>query len=191
MPFNSRAAASAEFKSLMQGDKEGLREFPRRVRVLGDVGIANMGGQRRDDLNCEHRIFGVELQELLLREEFEDFSQAVARSQFLEVANKIVRARSRRQPNYVRELESVSDLMSGVVRGGVEVGDKQQVRAELPGLQTSTDQRVDQIATQMRMQGSRQSNMAKKIKMVNWRYDELMTGMRATTDQRWICRCRI
>ena len=32
MPFQSRAAAKAEFKSLIQGDKEGLREFLRRVR---------------------------------------------------------------------------------------------------------------------------------------------------------------
>ena len=45
MPFQSHAAARAEFKSLMQGEKEGLREFSRRVRSLDDVANRNMDEQ--------------------------------------------------------------------------------------------------------------------------------------------------
>ena len=84
MPFQSRTAARAEFKSLMQGEKEGLREFSRRVRSLGDVANRNMDEQARDDMNCEQFIDGIydeEVQELLLREEFESFSQTITRAQ--------------------------------------------------------------------------------------------------------------
>ena len=83
-----------------------------------------------------------------------------------------------------RVLRSVPDLMSGTVTDGVEFGDAQQIRAEVTGLQTRTDQRLDQIATQMRMQASRQSELAKKIEMQKSRQDDLMTGMRMTTDHR-------
>ena len=71
MPFQSRAAARAQFKSLMQGDKEGLREFSRRLTSLRDVANANIGAHTRDDMNCEQFIDGIfyaERQELLLRE---------------------------------------------------------------------------------------------------------------------------
>ena len=53
MPFQTHAGARAEFKSLMQGEKESLREFSRRVRSLGDVANANIGAQARDDMNRE------------------------------------------------------------------------------------------------------------------------------------------
>ena len=85
----SRAAARAEFKSIMQGDKESSIEFSRRVISLGDVANVIMGAQTRDDMNCEQFIDGIfdaELQELLLCEELENFTQAVARAQFLEFA---------------------------------------------------------------------------------------------------------
>ena len=81
MPFQSRVAVRAEFKSLMQGENEGLREFSRRVRSQSDVANRNMDEQARDDMNCEQFIDGIydeEVQELLLREEFESFSQTRA-----------------------------------------------------------------------------------------------------------------
>ena len=53
MPFQSRAASRAEFKSLMQGEKKSLREFSRRVMSLGDVTNRKMDEQARDDMNCE------------------------------------------------------------------------------------------------------------------------------------------
>ena len=64
MPFQSRTAARAEFKSLMQGEKEGLREFSRRVRSVGDVASRNMNEHARDDINCEQFIDGIFDEEL-------------------------------------------------------------------------------------------------------------------------------
>ena len=71
------------------------------------------------------------------------------RVQFLELADKTARTRCRRQPDYLRELQGVPDLMPGAVRDSYEVGNAQQIRAELTGLQTCTDQRLDQIAIQI------------------------------------------
>ena len=122
MPFQSRAAARAEFQSLMQGEKEGLREFSRRVRSLGDVANRNMNKQARNDINCEQFIDDEELQELLLREEFESFSQAVTQVQSLELAKKTARARSGRQPKYIRELHGASEFMSGSTSDDREMG---------------------------------------------------------------------
>ena len=71
MPFQSRAAARAEIKNLMQGKKIGLREFSRVVRSLGGVANNNMGAQTRDDMNREQFIDGIfdaELQKLFLGE---------------------------------------------------------------------------------------------------------------------------
>ena len=103
MPFQSRAAARAEFKSLMQGEKEGLQEFSRRIRSLGDLTNRSMDEQARDDMNCE----------LLLREEIESFVQAIIRAQSLELAKKNVGARSGRWPYYIRELHGAFEFMSG------------------------------------------------------------------------------
>ena len=55
-------------------------------------------------MNCEQFIDGIfdsELQELLLREEFEKLNQAVVRAQLLEQADKTARTRSKKQPNYL------------------------------------------------------------------------------------------
>ena len=80
MPFQSRVAVRAEFKSLVQGEKGGLHEISRRIRSLSDVANRNMDEQARDDMNCEQFIDGIydeEVEELLLREEFESFSQTI------------------------------------------------------------------------------------------------------------------
>ena len=72
MPFQTHASARAEFKILTQGEKEGLREFSRRVRSLGDVANAIIGAQARDDMNREQFVdglFDVELQDQLLRKD--------------------------------------------------------------------------------------------------------------------------
>ena len=105
MPFQTHADARAEFKSLMQGEKEGLREFSRRVRSLGDVANVNIGAQARDDMNREQFIDGVsdeELQHQLLREDLGSLAQAVALAQALELVNKTSRARNRKRLHFGR-----------------------------------------------------------------------------------------
>ena len=148
MPFQSRVAARVEFKSLMQGKKEGLREFSRRVRSQGDVANRNMDEQARDDMNFEQFVDGIydeELQELLLRDE--SFSQAITRAQSLELAKKTARARGGRRPNYIRELHGASKFMSGPTSDDREMGSARRTGAELRRTQTGTDQRLDELAS--------------------------------------------
>ena len=81
MPFWTRSAARVEFKNPMQEEGEGLRDFARRVRFLGEVASTSLGAQTRDDMNREQftdGLCGFELQELLLPEDLEHFNQAVA-----------------------------------------------------------------------------------------------------------------
>ena len=64
-----------------------MSDFSRPIRSIGDLASRNMDEQARDDRNCEQFIDGIydeEIQELLLREEFESFCQAVTRAQYLE-----------------------------------------------------------------------------------------------------------
>ena len=60
--------------------------------------------------------------------------------------------------------------MSGSTSDGRELGSARRTGAELRRTQTDTDQRLDELASQIEMQNSR--------------HDELMTAMRTTTDQR-------
>ena len=69
MPFQTQSAARAEFKNLMQEECEGLRDFARRVRSLGEVANTKLGAQARDDMNREQFTDGLcdfELQEKFL-----------------------------------------------------------------------------------------------------------------------------
>ena len=112
MPFQTHAGARAEFKSLTQGEKEGLREFSRRVRYLGDVANAIIGAQARNDMNREQFVdglFDVELQDQLLREDLGSLAQAVARAQALELVNKTSRARNRKRLHFARVAEIVPE----------------------------------------------------------------------------------
>ena len=119
MPFQTHAGARAEFKSLMQGEKEGLREFSRRVRSLGDVVNVNIVAQARDDMNREQFIdglFDVEFQDQLLGEELGSLAQAVARAQALELVNKTSRSRNIKRLHFVRMTENVPEQVAEASR---------------------------------------------------------------------------
>ena len=148
MPFQTQSAARAEFKNLMQEEGEGLRDFARRVRYLGEVANTNLAAQARDDMNREQFTDGLcdfELQELLLREDLENFNQAVARAQALDMARKTVRMKSRRRPNHVRSVHDVQDLTTEAGGDSTLTAESQQIRTELTILQTHSDQRLDQM----------------------------------------------
>ena len=109
----------------------------------------NTIGAQVNDMNSEQfidEIYNAELQETLLQEEFESFDQAVERAQSFKQSDKTSRASNKERPNYVRDLQGVPKMK---IRGDVEVIDAQQVRAELTRLETSPDQRLDQMGTQM------------------------------------------
>ena len=146
MPFQTQSAARAEFKNLMQEEGEGLRDFARRVRSLGEVANTNLGARVRDDMNREQFTDGLcdfELQELLLREDLENFNQAVARAQALDMARKTVRMNCRRRPNQVRSVHDVQDLTTEAGGDSTLSAETQQIRTELMRLQTHTEQRLD------------------------------------------------
>ena len=120
MPFQTHAGARVEFKSLMKGEKEGLREFSRRVRSLGNLAKVNIGAQARDDMNSDQFIdglFDVELQDQLLREEFGSVAQAVAQAQALELVNKTSRARNIKRLRFARVAENVPEQGAEAGRG--------------------------------------------------------------------------
>ena len=186
MPFQTRSTARAEFKSLIQGEREDLREFSRRVRSVGEVANANMPVQIRDDMNREQFIdgtFDADLQELLLREDFDSFGQAVARAQALEMASRTARLRNRRRPNAVREMHDSPEIESGVIGGEVQADGAQHLRTDFTRWQKSTDQRLDQLTQQMQMQGARQNQLAKHVETQNSRHDELLTQMHSQNSQ--------
>ena len=151
MPFQTQAGARAEFKNLMQSEKEGLREFSRRVRSLGDVANANIGAQARDDMNREHfidRLFDVDLQDLLLREELGSLAQAVARAQALELVNKSSRTRNRRKLHLARVAETVPERGPEVSRDGSGSNGQGSQTALISGRQqAATDPRIGQLVS--------------------------------------------
>ena len=151
MPFQTQAAARAEFKSLMQGDKEGLREFSRRIRSLGDVANGNVAAQARDDMNREQFIdglFDIDLQDLLLREDLGSLAQAVARAQALDLVNKTSRARNRRKMHLARVAENVPQpgAEAGWSLGG-HIPRNQPVGASQGHQQASNDPSIDQLVS--------------------------------------------
>ena len=120
MPFQTHAGTRAVFKNLMQGKKEGLREFSRRVRSLGDETNVNIGAHASDDMNREQFIDGLfeaELQNLLLSEGLGSLAQAVARAQALELVIKTSRARNRKRLHLARVAEIVPEPKTEVTRG--------------------------------------------------------------------------
>ena len=74
-----------------------------------------------------------------------------------------------RRPNCIREQHGASEFMSGSTRDDRAMGSARRSGAELRRTQTGTDQRLDELASQIEMQNSR--------------HDELMVAMRTTTDQ--------
>ena len=173
MPFQTQTAARNEFKNLMQEEGEGLRVLARRVRSLGGVANTNLGDQARDDMIREQftdELCDFELQELLLREDLENFNQAVAQAQALDMARKTVRMMSRIWPNHIRSVHYVQDLTTEAGGDSTLTAETQQIRTELTRLQTHTDQRLDQMM-------KAQNNLAKQIEVHSSRYDEVRLQM--------------
>ena len=99
-PYRTQRTARAEFKSTVQDEKEGIREFSRRVRSIGEIANTNLNRNARDDMNREQFIDGLwdaEVQELLQREDPQTFADAVNRALSLDAINRTARNRQRRK----------------------------------------------------------------------------------------------
>ena len=147
MPFQTHAGARGEFKSLTQGEKEGLREVSRRVRSLGYEANAIIGAQARDYMNREKFVdglFDVKLQDHLLRKDVGSLAQAVAQAQALELVNKTSHARSRKRLHFARVAENVPE--QGVEASGGAGGHSSRlphVGVNSERQQAGTDPRID------------------------------------------------
>ena len=100
MPYRTRRTARAEFKGLYQEEREGIREFSRRVRSVGEIANANLNAAARDDMAREQFIDGVldsEIHELLLREDPPNFNDAVNRALSLDAIGRSTRNGQRRR----------------------------------------------------------------------------------------------
>ena len=106
-PYRDQRTARAEFKALMQSDKEETREFSRRVRALGDIAHTHMNALSLDDMNREQFIDGLfdpDIYELLLREDPQTFDEAVNRALSLEAIKKGSRFRQRKRISAIRTM---------------------------------------------------------------------------------------
>ena len=100
MPFRNQRTARAEFKNLIQSEKEGIQEFSRRIRSIGEIANHNMNAATRDDINREQFIDGLydaEIQEPLLREDPQNLSAAINRALSLDAVARNSRMRQRRR----------------------------------------------------------------------------------------------
>ena len=118
-----------------------------------------------------------ELQKLLLEEEFENFSRAVARAQSLEVANATARARSGRRPNCVRKLHDVSIHTSESIRDDGEMGASRSAGAELEIKKTNTYHKLDELVSQIEAQNLRYCEIAAQLQLLNSRPSNKMQSM--------------
>ena len=99
-PYRTQRTARSEFKSTFQAPDEGIREFSRRIRSIGEIANANMNRAVCDDMNREQFIDGLldtEVQELLLREDPPTFEEAVNRALNLDALSRLARDRQRRR----------------------------------------------------------------------------------------------
>ena len=115
MPFRNLRTARAEFKGLFQGEREGIREFSRRVRSVGEIANSNMNANIRDDMCREQFIEGLydpEIQELLQREDPPNLADALSRALNLDAINRSSRNRrdrTRRSQAVRAHFDSLAD----------------------------------------------------------------------------------
>ena len=107
---------------------------------------------------------------MLLREDLENFNQAVARAQALDMARKTIRTNSRRRPNHVRSVCDVQDLTTEAGGDSTLTAEAQQIRMELTRLQKHTNKRLDQMM-------KAQYNLAKQIDVQSSGHDEVRQEM--------------
>ena len=115
-PYRNQRTARAEFKNLYQQEKEGIREFSRRVRALGEIAQATSSAANRDEHNREQfleGLFDADVQEQLYREDPATFADAVNRAQALEALNKGARLRQRRRISSVRFAQESNNEAAG------------------------------------------------------------------------------
>ena len=171
MPFRNQRTARAEFKNLIQGEKEGIQEFSRRIRSIGDVANHNMNAATRDDMNREQFIDGLydaEIQELLLREDPQNFSAAINRALSLDAVARNSRMRQRRRLASLRSVVENPVEIQGNTQSNelMQRGNASRVFATAENstdLSGSVNAKIDQLVNSQAEFMKNMSNMMSKF----------------------------
>ena len=86
-----------------------------------------------------------------------------------------------RRSNYIRELHGASEFLSGSTSYDREMDDARRAGAELRRTQTSTDQRLDELASQIEVQKLRHDELATQMQWQTSRHIDLVTQMQSMT----------
>ena len=108
--FHDRTTGRLEFKAMVQGEKESIKDFARRLRSMCDIAFATYNAATKDEFNRDQFIEGLlndELHDLLTREQPRTFLEAQNRALSLEAIGKNSRKRSRRHIAAVRSADEV------------------------------------------------------------------------------------
>ena len=109
--YKNHRTSKQEFKILTQGEKEGIREFSRRVGLLAEISNATWNAVIRDNMNREminYWLFDMEIKELLLREQPNTFNDSVDMALNIYFISQGSRLRQRRRCNHKEILKSIA-----------------------------------------------------------------------------------
>ncbi len=127
-PKRNQRTARTDFKNFFQKTNEGMKEFSRRVRAVGEITNAHMAANVRDDMCQEQFIEGLadlEIQEMLLREDPQTFYDAVTRAVALQAI--LTGTRARKKNAAVRQMGEYNDMpgaratVSTVAAGSMDI----------------------------------------------------------------------
>ena len=171
MPFRNQRTARAEFKNLIQGEKEGIQEFSRRIRSIGEVANHNMNAATRDDRNRQQFIDGLydaEIQELLLREDPQNFSAAINRALSLDAVARNSRMRQRRKSASLRSVvenpvETQRDIQSNEMMQRSNATRVFATAENSTDLSGSVNAKIDQLVNSQAKFLKNMSNMMSKF----------------------------
>ena len=108
--FYDRTTSRLKFNAMVQGEKESIKDFGRRMRSMCDIAFANYNATTKDEFNRDQFIEGLmddKLHNLLMREQARTFLEAQNRALSLEAISKKSRKRSRRHTAAVRSVDEV------------------------------------------------------------------------------------
>ena len=108
--LHDRTTSRLKFTAMVQGEKESIEDFARRLRSMCDIAFATYDGATQYEFNRYQLIDGLqddELHNLLTREQPRTFLEAQNRALSLEAITKNSRKRSRRHTAAVRSADEV------------------------------------------------------------------------------------
>ena len=163
-PYRNPRTTRTEFMNLAYGEKENIREFSERVRLLGIIANAKMNAVTRDNRNREQfidELLDLEIQELPLREDPNTFSDAVDRALNINAFSRGSRLRQRRRLATTRYLQQSDQC---VERHHVHAVSRQ---LEPDMMKVEMDEMRKQVENRANMTKEMSEKMSKFVNSVN------------------------